>query len=53
MKELDVGSEAIKILEKNTGRNFFDISSSKFFLDTSPKASGKKQKYTIGTTSKF
>ena len=37
MKDLNVRQESIKILE-NTGSNLFDLSSSNFFLETSPKA---------------
>ena len=38
MKDLSVRQETIKILEKNTGGNLFDLSWSNFLLVTSPKA---------------
>jgi len=38
MKDLNVRLESIKILEENTGSNLFDLSHSKSFLETSPKA---------------
>ena len=38
MKDLNVRPETIKILEENTGSNFFDTSHSNFFLDMSPEA---------------
>ena len=41
MKDLNVRHETIKILEKNTGSNLFDISHSNFFLDMSPEAREK------------
>ena len=43
MKDLNVGWETIKILEENTGSNFFDISYI-FFLDMSPEARETKAK---------
>ena len=44
MKDLNVRQESIKILEKNTGSNLFNLSHSKFFLETSPKAREGKAK---------
>ena len=38
MKDLNVRQETIKILEKNTGSNLFDLSQSNFLLDALPKA---------------
>ena len=38
MKDLNVRHESIKILEKNTGSNLFNLRHSNFFLETSPKA---------------
>lgn len=38
MKKHNVRKESIKILEERTGSNLFDLSSSNFFLGTSPKA---------------
>ena len=43
--------EAIKILEENTGNNFFDIVHNNFFLDMSPDARETKAKIN-GTTFK-
>ena len=38
MKDLNVRQESIKILEKNTYSNLFDLRCSNFLLDMSPKA---------------
>ena len=38
IKDLHVRLETIKILEKNSDSNFFDICCSYIFLDTSPQA---------------
>ena len=38
VKDLNVRKESIKILEKNTGSNLFDLRHSNLFLGTSPKA---------------
>ena len=38
MKDLNVRQKSIKILEENTGSNFFDLSRSNFLLDTSLEA---------------
>ena len=38
MKDLYVRQETITIFEENTGSNLFDLSRSKFLLDTLPKA---------------
>ena len=38
MKDLNVRQESIKILVENTGSNFFDLSYSNLFLETSPRA---------------
>ena len=51
VKDLDVRSETIKILEESTSSNFFDIGSSSIFLDLSSEAREMKTK-TVGTTSK-
>ena len=37
IKDLSVRQESIKILEENTGSNLFNLSHSKFFLETSPE----------------
>ena len=44
MKDLNVTPETIKILEENSGGNFFDISHSNFFLDMFPEARETKAK---------
>ena len=44
MKDLNVRSEAIKILEESTGSTFSDIGQSNILLDMSPDAMEKKQK---------
>ena len=44
MKDLNVRPETIKILEDNTGSNFFDISHSTFFLDILPEGREIKAK---------
>ena len=44
MKDLNVRQEAIKILEEKAGKNFFDLSSSNFLLNTSPEARETKAK---------
>ena len=44
IKDLSVRPETIKILEENTGRNFFDIGYNNFFLDRSPEARKTKAK---------
>ena len=38
IKDLNVRPETIQILQKNTGRNLFDISHRNFFPDMSPEA---------------
>ena len=38
MKDLSVRQESIKILEENTGSNFFYLSRSNFFQEILPKA---------------
>ena len=37
-EDLNVRQETIKILEQNTGSNFFDLGQNNFLLDMSPKA---------------
>ena len=44
MKDLKVRYEVIKILEKNTGSNLFDLSHSNFLLDIPPEAKETKAK---------
>ena len=53
IKDLNMGPETIKMLEKNTGSNFSGISHSNIFLDMFPEEGKLKQKQTIGTTSKY
>ena len=38
MKDLNVRQQVIKILEKKTGSNLFDLGHSNFLLDMSPEA---------------
>ena len=47
MKDLNVRQKSIKILEKNTGSNLFNLSSSNFLLGTLLKAreAGGKMNY--------
>ena len=44
MKDPNVRQEAVKILEGNTGSNFFDVDHNNFFLDMSPEARETKTK---------
>ena len=44
IKDLNVRPEMIKILEENTGNNYFDICHSKFFIDVSPEGRETKAK---------
>ena len=44
MKDLNVRQETIKILERNAGSNYFDLSQSTFLLDTSLEARETKAK---------
>ena len=44
MKDLNVRQDTIKILEENTGSNFFDIDHTTFLLDMSPEARENKGK---------
>ena len=44
MNDLNVRQESIKILEENTGSNFFDLGCSNFLLDMSSKARETKGK---------
>ena len=44
IKGLNVRPETIKILEENTGSNFFDIGHRNFFLDMPPEARETKTK---------
>ena len=45
--------DTIKIPKDSTAKNFSDIDFSNIFVDMSPEAKRKKEKYTIGTTSKL
>ena len=47
MRDLHVRQETIKILEENTGSNFFDLGQSNILLDTSPKE-GKQKHELLG-----
>ena len=44
MNDLSVRQETIKILEENTGSNFFDLSCKNFLVDMSPEARKTKPK---------
>jgi len=44
IKDLNVGSETIKILEESIGSNLSDISHDNIFLDMSPEAKKTKAK---------
>ena len=44
VKVLNVGQEAIKILEKKAGKNLFDLGHSNFLLNTSSDARETKAK---------
>ena len=44
MKDLNVRQETIKILQKNTGSNLFNLGHSNFLLDRSPEARETKAK---------
>ena len=44
MKDLNVRQEYIKVLEKNTDRNLFDLGCNNLPLDTSPEARETKAK---------
>ena len=44
MKDLHVRQEAIKILQEEAGKNFFDLGLSNFLLNTSPEAKETKAK---------
>ena len=44
IKDLNVRPENIKILEENTGSNFFNIGHRNIFLDMSPKPRETKAK---------
>ncbi|KAF0879830.1 LORF2 protein, partial [Crocuta crocuta] len=44
MKDLNVRQQTIKSLEEKAGNNLFDLSSSNFLLNTSPKARELKAK---------
>ena len=44
MKDLNVGHEAIKILEEKAGKNLFDLGCSNFLLNTSLEARETKAK---------
>ena len=44
LKDLNIRYDTIKLLEKNTGKTFSDISCSNIFLDKTPKAKEIKAK---------
>ena len=44
LEDINVRLETIKILEKNTGNNFFDLKWSNIFLDMYPEAKETKSK---------
>ena len=44
MKDLNIRQEAIKILEEKAGKSLFDLGSSDFLLNMSPKARETKAK---------
>ena len=44
LKDLNVRQDMVKVLEKNTGKTFSDISCTNVFLDQSPKATEVKTK---------
>ena len=43
IKDLNVRSDTIKVLEENRGRTHFDINHSKIFFDPPPKVMGIKK----------
>ena len=47
IRDLNVRQETIKILEKNTSSNLFDLGHSNFLLDTSLKARKTKSKHEL------
>ena len=53
IKDLNVGLEAIKILEENIGSKISDIAHSNIFADISTQARGTKEKINNGTTSNY
>ena len=44
IKDLNVSHETIKLLEKNIGKNLFDINMGDFFMNISPQARETKVK---------
>ena len=52
MKDLNVGPEALTILEGSTGSNFSDTGRRNIFLDMSPEARKTKTKMNHWTTPK-
>ena len=44
MKDINVRTETIKILEKSIGSDFFDMGHSNLFLDSFPEARKTKEK---------
>ena len=47
IKDLNVRSESIKLLEENTGKTLSDINQSNIFFHLSPKAKETKEKNEI------
>ena len=44
IKDLNVRSETIKLLEENTGRTFYDVNQSKILYDPPPRVTEVKTK---------
>ena len=48
IKDLNVRSDTIKLLEENTGRTLNDINQSKIFYDPPPRVTEKKKSKQVG-----